>query len=97
MYVRANKAAYENLLEHIEEDHTILQQPLQQILSTTHLRMTLLEWLKEKVAGIDQTVHHNKRALESLIRELVPVCDEVREMKLALEKETTRIFQMIGN
>lgn len=89
--------AYENLLEHIEEDHTILQQPLQQILSTTHLRMTLLEWLKEKVAGIDQTVHQNKRALESLIRELVPVCDEVREMKLALEKETTRIFQMIGN
>lgn len=89
--------AYENLLEHIEEDHTLLQQPLQQLLSTTHLRMTLLEWLKEKVAGIDQTVHHNKRALESLIRELVPVCDEVREMKLALEKETTRIFQMIEN
>ena len=89
--------AYENLLEHIEEDHTVLQQPLQQILSTTHLRMTLLEWLKEKITGVDQTVHHNKKALESLIRDLVPVCDEVREMKLALEKETTRIFQMIGN
>ncbi len=89
--------AYENLLEHIEEDHKLLQQPLQQLLSTTHLRMTLLEWLKEKVGGVDQTVHQNKRALESLIRELVPVCDEVREMKLALEKETTRIFQMIEN
>ena len=89
--------AYETLLEQIEDDHSILQRPLHTTLSNTPLRLTLLEWLKEKVAGIDQAVHHNKRVLESFIRELVPVCDEVRELKQALEKESTRIFQQIGN
>ncbi|MFN8358803.1 MAG: MoxR family ATPase [Candidatus Kapaibacterium sp.] len=89
--------AYETLLEQIELDHTILQRPLNTTLSNTPLRMTLLEWLKEKVAGIDQAVHHNKRVLEHFIHDLVPVCDEVRELKLALEKETTRIFQHIEN
>ena len=85
------------VLEQIELDHTILQRPLNTTLSNTPLRMTLLEWLKEKVAGIDQAVHHNKRVLEHFIHDLVPVCDEVRELKLALEKETTRIFQHIEN
>ncbi len=89
--------AYATLLEQIEQDRTILQNPLETTLSTTQLRRTLLEWVKEKVAGIDQTVFHNKRVLESFIRELVPVCDEVRELKLALEKETTRLFQTIDN
>lgn len=89
--------AFETLLEQIEKDHTILQQPLDATLSTSQLRRTLLEWVKERIAGIDQTIHHNKRVLESFIRELVPVCDEVRELKLALEKETTRLFQMIEN
>ncbi len=89
--------AYETLLSQIEKDHTILQKPLENTLSTTQLRRTLLEWVKEKIAGLDQTVFHNKRVLESFIRELVPVCDEVRELKLALEKETTRLFQMIEN
>ncbi|MBS1537635.1 MAG: MoxR family ATPase [Bacteroidetes bacterium] len=89
--------AYETLLEQIEVDHSILQRPLHTTLSNTPLRLTLLEWLKEKVVGIDQSIHHNKRVLEKFIHELVPVCDEVRELKHALEKESTRIFQQIEN
>jgi MoxR-like ATPase len=86
--------AYETVLEQIEKDPQILQQPLEKTLSNNQLRRTLLEWLQDTL-GIEHTVQHNKRVLENFLKEMIPVCDEVRELKHALEKETSKLFQHI--
>ena len=88
--------AYEGVLEQIEEDPTILQQPLDKTLSDTALKRTLLEWIKDTL-HIEHNVLHNKKVLESFLKQMIPSCDEVRELKHALEKETIRIFQNIDN
>jgi MoxR-like ATPase len=88
--------AYESLLEQIEKDPLILQQPLDKTLSNSQLRRSLLDWIKDALQ-IDHTVQHNKKVLESFLKNLIPVCDEVRELKNSLEKETTKIFQQIDN
>ncbi len=88
--------AYESLLEQIEKDPLILQQPLDKTLSNSQLRRSLLDWIKDALQ-IDHTVQHNKKVLESFLKNLIPVCDEVRELKHSLEKETTKIFQHIDN
>ena len=88
--------AYESLLEQIEKDPFILQQPLDKTLSNSQLRRSLLDWIKDALQ-IDHTVQQNKKILESFLKNLIPVCDEVRELKNSLEKETTKIFQQIDN
>ena len=88
--------AYESLLEQIEKDPFILQQPLDKTLSNSQLRRSLLDWIKDALQ-IDHTVQQNKKVLESFLKNLIPVCDEVRELKNSLEKETTKIFQQIEN
>ena len=88
--------AYESLLEQIEKDPFILQQPLDKTLSNSQLRRSLLDWIKDALQ-IDHTVQHNKKVLESFLKNLIPVCDEIRELKNSLEKETTKIFQQIDN
>ncbi len=88
--------AYESLLEQIEKDPFILQQPLDKTLSNSQLRRSLLDWIKDALQ-IDHTVLQNKKVLESFLKNLIPVCDEVRELKNSLEKETTKIFQQIEN
>jgi Lon protease-like protein len=88
--------AYEEVLEQIEENPTFLQQPLDKALSDTPLRRTLLEWIQDTL-NIDHTILHNKRVLEAFLKNMIPSCDEVRELRQALEKETIRIFQQIEN
>jgi hypothetical protein len=88
--------AYEEVLEQIEEDPSFLKQSLENSLSHTPLRRTLLEWIQDTL-NIDHTIIHNKKVLESFLKNMVPSCDEVRELRQALEKETIRIFQNIEN
>ena len=82
------------MLEQIEKDPLILQQPLDKTLSNSQLRRSILDWIKDALQ-IDHTVQQNKKILESFLKNLIPVCDEVRELKNSLEKETTKIFQQI--
>lgn len=88
--------AYEEVLEQIAEDPSFLKQSLENTLSHTPLRRTLLEWIQDTL-NIDHTIIHNKKVLESFLKNMVPSCDEVRELRQALEKETIRIFQNIDN
>ena len=88
--------AYEEVLQQIEEDPTFLQQPLDKALSNTPLRRSLLEWIQDTL-NIDHTILHNKRVLEAFLKNMIPSCDEVRELRQALERETNRIFQQIEN
>jgi hypothetical protein len=64
-------------------------------LTNSPLRRTFLEWLKETFGGADQTVQQNKRVLEQFLRDFVPCCEEVRELKLALERELAALLQSL--
>lgn len=90
----ATLLAFETLLQHIRQDRSILEQPLGE-LATTPIRRTFIEWFKETFGGVDKTVAHNRRQLEQFITDFVPATEEVRELKLAVERLMTRVFQEI--
>ncbi|MCS7000154.1 MAG: AAA family ATPase [Bacteroidota bacterium] len=90
----ATLLAFETLLQHIRQDRSILEQPLGE-LATTPIRRTFIEWFKETFGGVDKTVAHNRRQLEQFIADFVPATEEVRELKIAVERLMTRVFQEI--
>lgn len=90
----ATLLAFETLLQHIRQDRSMLEQPLGE-LATTPIRRTFIEWFKETFGGVDKTVAQNRRQLEQFIADFVPATEEVRELKLAVERLMTRIFQEI--
>jgi dGTP triphosphohydrolase len=71
-----------------------LEQPLGE-LATTPIRRTFIEWFKETFGGVDKTVAHNRRQLEQFIADFIPATEEVRELKIAVERLMTRVFQEI--
>jgi MoxR-like ATPase len=90
----ATLLAFETLLQHIRQDRSILEQPLGE-LATTPIRRTFIEWFKETFGGVDKTVAHNRRQLEQFIADFIPATEEVRELKIAVERLMTRVFQEI--
>ncbi len=86
--------AFESLLEQLQQDHSLLFRPLSSI-AQSPLRKTFLDWLKETFGGADHTVQQNKRLLEQFLRDFVPACEEVRELKQALERELTQFLRSI--
>jgi hypothetical protein len=90
----ATLLAFETLLQHIRQDRSILEQPLGE-LGTTPIRRTFIEWFKETFGGVDRTVAQNRRQLEQFIAEFIPTTEEVRELKLAVERLMMRVFQEI--
>jgi hypothetical protein len=86
--------SFQSLLEQLRRDKALMFQPLT-ALTNSPLRRTFLEWLKETFGGADQTVQQNKRVLEQFLRDFVPCCEEVRELKLALERELAALLQSL--
>lgn len=74
------------LIEDIRLDPHLLEQPLSE-LSTSPIRRTLLDWVKNVFAGGTDQVDSNKKILENFLHEFIPVSDEIRELKQNLEKE----------
>ncbi len=87
--------AFQSLLEQLRQDKSLLFKPLSS-LTTSPLRRTFLEWLRETFGGADHTVEQNKRALERFLHDFVPACEEVRELKQALERELTEFLRSVG-
>jgi hypothetical protein len=48
------------------------------------VRRTFLEWVKEKF-GAEQPQDQNRLMLEQFLKDFIPVCDEVRELKHSVE------------
>ncbi len=86
--------AFETLLMHIREDHSLINMSLGEM-TQTPARRTFVEWFKETFGGIDKTVMQNRRSLEKFIGEFVPASDEVRELKVSVEQLMTKVFQEI--
>ncbi|MEN3026094.1 MAG: AAA family ATPase [Chlorobiota bacterium] len=86
--------SFQSLLEQLQQDRSLFFKPLSS-LTNSPLRRTFLEWLKETFGGADQTVQQNKRVLEQFLRDFVPACEEVRELKQALERELAALLRAL--
>lgn len=86
--------AFHSLLEQLRQDKSLFFKPLS-TLTDTPLRRTFLEWLRETFGGADHTVEQNKRILEHFLRDFVPTCEEVRELKQALERELVTLLRSL--
>lgn len=80
------------LLGQIKADRSLLSKPLSD-LDTSPLRRSLFEWIKEMMNGTDQSLEQNKRALKSFVQEFIPVCEEIRELKLNLTAELDKVLK----
>ncbi len=83
---------FQSLLDQLKQDKSLFFKPLT-ALNTSPLRRTFLEWLRETFGGADHTVEQNKRILEHFLRDFVPACEEVRELKQALERELAALLR----
>ncbi|MFM7774403.1 MAG: hypothetical protein ACKO9V_06095, partial [Candidatus Kapaibacterium sp.] len=84
----------ETLLMHIREDHELINLSLGE-LTQSPTRRSFFDWFKETFGGMDKTVAQNQRSLEAFLAEFSPACDEVRELKAAVEQLMTKVFQEI--
>lgn len=74
---------FSDIVEAIRKQPTLMKQPLSQF-SEGAVRRTFFEWIKEKL-GSEQPHEHNRMLLEQFLKDFVPVCDEVRELKHSVE------------
>ncbi len=86
--------AFETLLMHIREDHSMVNMSLGE-LTQTPARRNFVDWFKETFGGVDKTVAQNRRSLEKFMSEFIPSSDEVRELKNSVEQLMTKVFQEI--
>jgi len=75
---------FTDILEQIRQNPSLMRQPLSQF-AGDQVRRSFFEWVKEKF-GSEQPEDHNRMVLEQFIKDFVPVCDEVRELKHSVEQ-----------
>lgn len=85
---------FDNLLQSIAENPSMLHQPISTFLDTP-LTRTLVEWFKEKFTNLDETVQNNRRILEGFIKNFVPATDEIRELRNTLDHQLQVILSKI--
>ncbi len=80
------------LLDDIRSDPSLLQRPLSE-LPQTPVRRTFMDWLKDSLSGSGGQDEQNKRLLSGFLKEFIPVCEEIRELKQNLEQELMDILR----
>ncbi len=75
---------FTEILEELKAHPLRMREPLHN-LSNTALRRNFFEWLRETFGG-EQPQDRNKMMLEQFLKDFVPVCDEVRELKHSVEQ-----------
>ncbi len=79
---------FTEILETLRADPSKMKEPLSN-LSNTAIRRSLVEWLKQTF-GNEQPKDRNKMMLEQFLKDFIPVCDEVRELKHSVEQVFTQ-------
>ncbi len=82
---------FQELLEVLRRDPSLLQQPVTEI--TSHpLKRSFVEWAKEKLGLSDSVVENNRRLLEGFVQNLVPRTEEIHELKRQQERDVRELF-----
>ena len=80
------------LIDALMLDPTLLKKPITEI-EGIPLKRTLMEWAKETLGMSDATEEQNRRLLEGYLKSIIPVTEEIRELKQRQEAEIKELFQ----
>jgi MoxR-like ATPase len=75
---------YTEILEELRARPLRMREPLSQLTNTT-IRRSFFEWLRETLGG-EQPQERNRMLLEQFLKDFVPACDEVRELRHSVEQ-----------
>ncbi len=75
---------FTEILDKLRSEPRRMKEPLS-ALSGTSVKRTFFEWIKEAF-GSEQPEAKNRMILEQFLRDFVPACDEVRELKHSVEQ-----------
>lgn len=75
---------YTQILEELRSSPQKLREPLS-MLSNTVVRRSFFDWVKQTF-GNEQPEDKNRMMLEQFLKDFIPVCDEVRELKHSVEQ-----------
>ncbi len=84
----------QELLDSLNRDPSQLKKPITEI-EGTPLKRTLKEWAREALGIDDATEEHNRRLLEGYLKSIIPVTEEIKELRQRQEAEIKELFQPI--
>lgn len=84
----------QDLIDLLFDKPALLNEPITDI-EGTPVRRSLKEWAKETLHLSDAVVENNRRLLEGYLKSIVPVTEEIKELKQRQEAEIKELFQPI--
>ncbi len=84
----------QDLLDQLSRDPSLLKKSIME-LEGILVKRTLKEWAKETFKLSDKTEEGNRRLLEGYLKSIVPVTEEIKELKSRQEAEVKELFQPI--
>ncbi|HYM19755.1 MAG TPA: AAA family ATPase [Candidatus Kapabacteria bacterium] len=87
----AQLLAIESLLRKMKTDPKQLTEPIEALESITTKR-SLGEWVKEKFGSADKDAAQKRRQFEAALGAIQPLTEDLKQLKLHLEKEIRTIF-----
>jgi len=82
----------QDLLDRIQDDATLLDHPIER-LADTPVKLSLIEWAKEKLGLGETGPEHNRRLLTAYLEGITPLTDEIRSLKRRLHDEVVDLFE----
>jgi MoxR-like ATPase len=92
----AQLLAIEALLRKLKADPKKIQQPITELEGVVTKR-SLVEWAKEKFGSSDADAGQKRRQFETALSGIQPLTEDLKQLKIHLEKEVKFIFSTDGN
>lgn len=84
----------QELLDKLNANPSLLKKPITEIEDIV-VKRSLVEWAKETLGITDANAEHNRRMLEGYLKSIIPVTEEIKELKQRQEAEVKELFQPI--
>jgi len=83
----------DDVLTRLKKDPSLMDKPLLE-LEGVPTKRSIIAWAKETLGVTDASAAHKKRLAEGFLATIQPVTDDLRVLKLQLEKEIKEIFNV---
>ncbi len=81
----------EEVLRRFKNDPSLLKKPITE-LEGFQIKRSILSWAKETFGSADADVEQKKRLTESFLSQIKPVTEDLKQLKMHLEKEIKLVF-----
>jgi len=85
----------EEILQRFKKDPSLLKKPIAE-LDGIQAKRSLLSWAKEIFGSADADIEEKKRITERFLSQIMPVTEDLKQLKAHLEKEIKLVFSTEG-